>query len=160
MFYIAFWFVVIVALCHLFWHGVLGPAVRIRKRMRLFAIRDEIRFKKLMANRNGEDNSDLIRLEEFVNNGIYLIHHFGLIDFILAKPENSSRVQPLDPELDSLRRRTVDHVMTCLFVNSVPMLVYLIPLAMTYRASKSLTNLLARPERELAQIFPYNHCHG
>ena len=128
--------------------------------MRLFAIRDEIRFKKLLAMRAGDDIAELEGLERFVNNGVYLIHHFGLIDFILAQPENARPVKIEDPELDSLRSKVVEHVMTCLFLNSLPMLVYLIPLAMTYRASKSLSNLLSQPEKELAVIFPYNHVRG
>ncbi len=160
MFYIAFWFVVVVALCQLFWQAVIAPVVRVRKRLRLFAIRDEIRFQTLLAMRAGTDVTELQELERFTNNGIYLIHHFGLIDFAISRPQNVRPKKFRDEASEEFRRRIIGHVMTCLFVNSVPMLIYLIPLAMTYRASTSLSNLLARPEKELARIFPYDYCRG
>lgn len=160
-FFVVFWFCVISSIVHLFWAGVVAPALRVGMRFKLFAIRDSVRFKKLEALHEGVSLEELNDFERFVNNGIYLIDHFGIFDFVLMNADIQRTGAPrkkLPEGCENLAKEVTGVVVCAAAVNSLTTFLYLVPLVYFVKFSRSaVTCLLAKPERELADCFPRSY---
>ena len=152
---IAFWFVVFAAFFHLLWEGVIAPAVRVWIRFKLFAKRDQIRREKLEA--NGSLAGTLQNTERFLNGAIYLVHHFGLLEFLWARHEVKCKARRIDIR-ESDVKEIADILWYAIAVNSIPFIVYCLPLAFGLRGLRSIATLLAsKGEAPLSEMFPRSY---
>lgn len=152
---IVFWFVVIAAFVHFLWDGIVAPILRVTIRFKLFAKRDEVRRTKLTATEAERENLD--EVEKFLNGAIYLVHHFGLIEYLSVRKNLSGKPLPF-----RLCPKDVQEIggtlMFAITVNSLMLIIYCFPFAFCLRGLRGIATLLATEnESTLSAQFPRSY---
>lgn len=131
------------AIFHFVYDGIILPSLRLKLRFELFALRDEIR--RLRSETKGDDKAFLV-LQESVNLSIRILPRATLSTFVKATKqmhENvnlrktvEERIAIIDrstiSELKTIRSKTADVVMKAIGANSLPLLVYMLPVTVVF----------------------------
>ena len=152
-----FWALALLAFCHFLWDGVLAPIFRLRIRFELFAIRDKIRS-AMQENLAGD--TSLQECEKLINSAIYIVHNFGLIDYLFMQmafkdhreDEESSVAIPEFLQDDFWRAQRC--VKLAVVINSFMLFIYLFPVVYCLVQLGNFKKLIFRPMAELEHYFP------
>ena len=150
-----FWAMVVLGFFHFLWEGLIAPVLRLRIRFQLFAIRDQ--FRSMAGN---EDAVQLEICEKITNSAIYIVHNFGLIDYLFmqmafrdAKAE-TSHPEPLSTEHAAKISEVQRYVEAAVVVNSFGLFIYMFPVLYCLVQLKNFKKMVFRPIEELEHYFP------
>ena len=159
IFVFLFWAVAILAFLHFIWDGLIAPVLRLRIRFELFEIRDKIRSEKIV---NMADPDSLEFFERAINSAIYIVHNFGLIDYLImtmafkkeSVSEELNSIEMPDCLVDDMSKAQ-SLVNSALGVNSLMLFFYLVPVLLYFFVQLgNFKKLIFRPVEELEHYFP------
>lgn len=165
---------VLLAICHFIYEGIIAPSLRLKLRFKLFALRDELRSLKV-------DHKHQLRekhfeyLQDSINSSIAMLPRFDIWTMItiIRKLESDKelgakaqeRRKILDdcniPDITRIREKSVGAAMEALLVNSGMWLFLLVPVIVIFVLYKTVTNkiksIVVLPKPDLEKIAPNLH---
>lgn len=163
----------VVAVLHAVYEGIVLPSVRLRLRYRLFALRDELRRVKI-AQGSALSEKVFVQMEDSMNSSLRFLHMFDLRTVVMVDRAMSSdarlreiveaRLRLLDQceivELREIRSRHGAVLRWALIANNgawflyvIPLLAFMLVLHSLRRVARALGSL---PEKEMGRIIPAN----
>lgn len=161
----------ILTLIHFLYESVIAPSLRFSLRLKLFALRDDLRTLKI---ERGAELSDevFLDLQDTINGAVLRLKH---IDLSLLKAANEAiehdeklkkrvrqriamfEASPVS-EIREIRRRSFDLIDHALAINSGGLLLYLVPIVIGFffadRARALVVSVFSLPENDLNKIAP------
>lgn len=158
------------AVYHFVWESILAPHLRFHIRLRLFAIRDELRAVK-HEHRDELGDDTFSALHDAINSSIKFCPAVSLSvqrDFEALLERNPELKEVINERVGCIESSTIDKVgslwhqvkrlsFESLLINTGGWFVYIVPIALAYaateRISKMATNAITLPLSKLEEIL-------
>ena len=163
---IMFGAVLVLALWHFIYDGILSPTLRLAVRYRLFAVRDELRSLRYREPALGAECFELFH--DYINTAIELVPALSIS--LISEAERAlrddpqlrhrieERVRVMDscsvPGAQEIRHKAFLLARQALIINAGSWLIWLVPIALILHLIRSIPKLLAVPAREIANVAP------
>lgn len=155
---ICFWITLFFSVAYFVWDGIVAPIIRVRMRFKLFAVRDRIRELK---SEDAVEQDTLDFFESVVNSGIFIVHNFGLIDFLMmqmqVRNQRKARKCSVPPCLQNEMMSVMECVRIAIVVNSLFLLIWIVPLVYLMTQLTNATRLVFQKQSDLEEYFPRNY---
>jgi hypothetical protein len=168
-----FFTLIVLALIHFIYEGIVAPSLRLNLRYHLFALRDDLR--KLKYD-DGEQLTDevFLLLQGVINNAILLLHRVNLEVVVKTEirvekdkelagriAERIALVENCDIEaIRHIQEKACRILTVALLVNNGAWIIYIIPIFVIVFGAKRITNFVkeavAFPESDINDIIPVN----
>lgn len=164
---------IILALIHFIYSGILLPSIRYSLRLRLFGLRDELRNLKI-ANEVDLSDQVFIYIQESLNNTINILPRIDMPTIKLAEREikdHQAITQEVNRRIRLIEECSVEEVKeiyieifkifrVAFFANTGPWFAYLIPaviVAFPFRKlAQAIQTIVAVPENQIEFVLPFD----
>lgn len=168
---------VFLAAFHFAYDGILLPSLRDRFQSKLYGLRDDVRRLK-MTQSDRLDSFSYNYLQSLLNNAINIVPHIGVTMLYTSSKfftqntnlkkkavDSINRIEAYqDEEIKRIRREAVRVLDRAFFVNTLALMLYLLPIAVAVAAmikikdiiKNNIDSLVSVPENDLEKIIPQN----
>lgn len=164
-----FWLIIVIAVYHLIYEGILLPSIRLNMRFKFFRLRDRLRALKL-EHTNGLDDEIFMYMQDSINASIKLLpqvtfssihtagkklqHDEKLREWIRKKEEliDNCHVQ----EVQAIRSENIRLLAGAVIANSGGWFIYIVPMIAAvlcfHKLKEFITKLVLFPGKEVDKV--------
>ena len=172
---VLFFALLILAVVHFIYEGIIAPSLRLDLRFQLFCLRDRSRFMKAELE-DGFPSDAFCLQQNSINNAISLLPFLNIVlirQALAAFKKDDALVKQVQerlaiiescrvPEVQKIEEETNHLLIRALVINNAGLLLYLVPVivpvALTTQALEKLTlwlkKTVAVPEQDIEKVIP------